>query len=82
MKFNEVVYPSVVNYKDVQLDTVHNTIQQEEAKIIANNLPSFEVGRELLIAECLEGAEKEDHYRYLIDRFEGMIMRYKKRINE
>ena len=56
--------------------------QQEEAKIIANNLPSFEVGRELLIAECLEGAEKEDHYRYLIDRFEGMIMRYRKRINE
>lgn len=33
VKFNEVVYPSVVNYEDVQLDTVHNTIQQEEAKI-------------------------------------------------
>lgn len=56
--------------------------QPEEARKLANSLPSFEVGRELLIAECLEGAEKEDHYRYLIDRFEGMIMRYKKRINE
>lgn len=33
VKFNEVVHPSVVNYEDVQLDTVHNTIQQEENKI-------------------------------------------------
>ena len=33
VKFDEVVHPSVVNYEDVQLDTVHNTIQQEEAKI-------------------------------------------------
>lgn len=33
VKFNEVVHPSVVNYEDVQLDTVHNTIQQEETKI-------------------------------------------------
>ena len=33
VKFDEVVYPSVVDYEDVQLDTVHNTIQQEEVKI-------------------------------------------------
>lgn len=33
VKFDKVVHPSVVNYDDVQLDTVHNTIQQEEAKI-------------------------------------------------
>ena len=33
VKFDEVVYPSVVDYEDVQLDAVHNTIQQEEIKI-------------------------------------------------
>ena len=33
VKFDKVVHPSVVNYDDVQLDTVHNTIQQEETKI-------------------------------------------------
>lgn len=33
VKFDEVVQPSLVNYEDVQLDTVHNTIQQEKAKI-------------------------------------------------
>lgn len=33
VKFDNVVHPSVVNYDDVQLDTVHNTIQQEETKI-------------------------------------------------
>lgn len=33
VKFDEVVQPSLVNYEDVQLDTVGNTIQDEEAKI-------------------------------------------------
>ena len=33
VKFDEVVQPSLVDYEDVQLDTVHNTIQQEETKI-------------------------------------------------
>lgn len=33
VQFDKVVHPSVVNYEDVQLDTVHHTIQQEEAKI-------------------------------------------------
>lgn len=33
LKFSEVVHPSVVDYEDVQLDTVHHTIQREEAKI-------------------------------------------------
>ena len=55
--------------------------QQEEAKIIANNLPSFEVGRELLILECLQGTDKKEHYQYLIERFEGKIAQYKKRIS-
>lgn len=58
------------------------TGQLEEARKLANALPSFEVGRELLISECLQGAEKKEHYRYLIERFEGMIARYKKRISE
>ena len=55
--------------------------QREEARSIANNLPSFEVGRELLIAECLEGTEQKEHYQYLIDRFMGMVTRYQKRIS-
>ena len=55
--------------------------QLEEARIIANNLPSFEVGRELLIAECLEGTEQKEHYQHLIDRFMGMVTRYQKRIS-
>ena len=54
--------------------------QLEEAKKLANALPSFEVGRELLIAECLEGAEQKAHYRYLTERLEGVIARYEKRI--
>lgn len=54
----------------------------EEAKKLANALPSFEVGRELLISECLQGAELKEHYRYLIERFEGKIALYKKRIGE
>ena len=33
VRFDNVVHPSVVNYDDVQLETVHNTIQAEEAKI-------------------------------------------------
>ena len=33
VQFDKVVHPSVVNYEDVQLDSVHHTIQQEEAKI-------------------------------------------------
>ena len=33
VQFDKVVHPSVVNYEDVQLDTVHHTIRQEEAKI-------------------------------------------------
>lgn len=56
------------------------TGQLEEAKKLADALPSFEVGRELLIAECLEGTEQTAHYRYLIERMEGMIARYKKKI--
>jgi len=58
------------------------TGQLEEARKLANELPSFEVGRELLIAECLQGAEKTEHYRYLIERFEGMAARYRKRIEQ
>ena len=54
----------------------------EEARKLANALPSFEVGRELLILECLEGAEKKEHYQYLIERFEGKIALYKKRIGK
>lgn len=33
VKFNEVVHPSVVNYEDVQLDTVHNTIRRKKTKL-------------------------------------------------
>ena len=58
------------------------TGQLEEAKKLANALPSFEVGRELLILECLQGAEKTEHYRYLIDRFEGKIALYNKQISQ
>jgi len=56
--------------------------QLEEARKLANALPSFEVGRELLISECLQGAEEKEHYQYLIQRFEGMIARYQKRISQ
>jgi len=56
--------------------------QLEEAKTLANELPSFEVGRELLIMECLQDAEKKEHIRYLTERFEGVIARYKKQLNE
>ena len=54
--------------------------QVEEARKLANALPSFEVGRELLILECLQDAEEKEHYQYLIERFEGKIAQYKKRI--
>ncbi len=54
----------------------------EEARRLANELPSFEVGRELLISECLQGTEKAEHYRYLIERFERKIALYKKHIGE
>ena len=54
----------------------------EEARKLANKLPSFEVGRELLIAECLEGAEEIEHYRYLIQRLEGKIALYQKRLDK
>lgn len=33
VKFDEVVQPSLVNYEDVQLDAVDNTIRDEEARI-------------------------------------------------
>ena len=56
--------------------------QLEEARKLANGLPSFEVGRELLISECLHCEEKNEHYRYLIERFEGMIARCQKRIRD
>jgi len=59
-----------------------STGQLEEAKKIANALPSFEVGRELLILECLHNAEKKEYYQYLIERFEGKIALYKKRIGQ
>lgn len=52
----------------------------EEAKKLANELPSFEIGRELLISECLQGADRTEHYRYLIERFNGKIALFKKRI--
>ena len=52
----------------------------EEARRLANELPSFEVGRELLITECLQGVEKTEHYRYLIERLERKIAIYEKRI--
>ena len=58
------------------------TGQLEQAIKLVNTLPSFEVGRELLIWECLQGADKKEHSRYLIERFEGMIARYKKRLGE
>ena len=54
--------------------------QLEEARKLANALPSFEVGRELLILECLQGTEKREHYQYLIERFDGKIALYQKRI--
>ena len=54
----------------------------EEARKLANALPSFEVGRELLISECLQGAEQKEHYQYLIDRFAGKIACYQKRMDE
>ena len=54
--------------------------QLEEARKLANGLPSFEVGRELMILDCLQGAEKKEHYQHLIERFEGKIEQYKKRI--
>ena len=54
----------------------------EEARRLANELPSFEVGRELLISECLQGTEKAEHYRYLIERFERKIALYKRHIGE
>ena len=55
--------------------------QLEEARKLANGLPSFEVGRELLILECLQGTDKKEHYQYLIERFAGKIEQYKKRIS-
>lgn len=58
------------------------TGQLEEARKLANALPSFEVGRELLILDCLQGAERIEHYRYLIERFEDKIAQYKKKIGE
>lgn len=54
----------------------------EEARRLANELPSFEVGRELMISECLQGEERIGHYRYLIERLEGKIALYQKRISE
>ena len=56
--------------------------QLEEAKKLANGLPSFEVGRELLILECLQGAEEKEHCQYLIDRFAGKITLYQKRLGK
>lgn len=67
--------------KALLLRVYARTGEIEEAKRLANELPSFEIGRELLIAECLQGAEKAAHYRYLIDRLEGKIALYKKRIS-
>lgn len=58
------------------------TGQLDEARKLANKLPSFEVGRELLITECLQGAEKVDEYRYLIERLEGKIALFKKRMGK
>ena len=53
----------------------------DEAVRLANELPSFEIGRELMILDCLQGTEKTAHYRYLIKRLERKIAQYKKRIN-
>ena len=54
----------------------------EKAKTIANALPSFEVGRELLIAECLEDEERKNHYQYLIVRFCEIINLYQNRLKK
>ena len=58
------------------------TGEVKEARRLANELPSFEIGRELLISECLQGTEKKEHYQYLIERLERKIALYKKRISE
>lgn len=67
VRFDNVVHPSVVNYDDVQLETVHNTIQAEEAKIEetdqqrreqahAETKPSLKEGAKVtLTAALLEG---------------------------
>ena len=52
----------------------------DKAKQIASSLPSFEVGRELMIAHCLPESEKAEYYQYLIERFEGKIALFKKRL--
>ena len=54
----------------------------EEAIRLANELPSFEIGRELLISECLQETQKKEHYRYLIERLEGKIALYRRHIGE
>lgn len=56
------------------------TGELDAARKLAGELPSFEVGRELLIAECLRDTEKTEHYRYLIERLEEKIALYKRRI--
>ena len=54
----------------------------EEATRLANELPSFEIGREMMILDCLTDTEKTAHYRYLIERLEGKIAQYKKQITK
>lgn len=56
--------------------------ERKKAIAIVNALPSFEVGRELLITECLEGEERTNHYQYLIERFEDKIHKFKNRLNK
>ena len=54
----------------------------EEARRLALELPSFEVGRELLMLESLDVKKKKEQYEYLIERFKGKIEFYKKKIRE
>ena len=55
---------------------------EHEEIAIVNALPSFEVDRELLIAECLQETERMEHYRYLIECFESKIALYKNRMSK
>ena len=54
--------------------------ETEKAIKLVNALPSFEVGRELLLAECLPENEQAEYYHYLIERLDGKIAIYRKQM--
>ena len=54
----------------------------DETREIVNFLPSFEVGRELMILDRLHGMEKKAHYKNLIERFEHKIEQFRKRMDD